>query len=313
YLSGESSVGEEEIEAIKNRFERKKEKTLIVGTDIYGHPNGINIAKLVALLEKYSDFKVLLMPPFTNTLGVALLCDLDPKTEGKVVGYNELGDYIISKGGNGHFNVPALNQQEGTFTSIDLKVVNTNAALPFDGFCLNDLANEILDKKKKYTIDYTELLGNKKEFKAIKFDDMKNGFDKYGNDLRGYSLNKFEIETRIEMPNEVEELETYNGSVVYRCEPLHQFNRATGKSLLLQSDTHLRGSAAFATAAKIKAGDKVNIIYGNQVKTKMFKVDTTIKGTIALYPTFDDGLSDDLIPLGYRFKRVKIEKVVDDE
>ena len=45
--------------------------------------------------------------------------------------------------GYGHFNVPALNQQEGTFTSIDLKVVNTNAAITFDGYCLNDLANEI--------------------------------------------------------------------------------------------------------------------------------------------------------------------------
>ena len=43
----------------------------------------------------------------------------------------------------------------------------------------------------------------------------------------------------------------------------------------------------------------------------MFKIDTTIKGTVALYPTFDDGLSDDLIPLGYRFKRVKIEKVAE--
>jgi NADH-quinone oxidoreductase subunit G len=121
------------------------------------------------------------------------------------------------------------------------------------------------------------------------------------------------VVTSSEIPAEISELETYNGSVVYRCEPLHQFNRATGKSLLLQSDTHLRGSAAFAMAAKIKAGDKVNIIYGDQVRTKMFKVDTTIKGTVALYPTFDDGLSDDLIPSGYRFKRVKIEKVGADE
>ncbi len=313
YISGESSVGEEEIELIKTKFTRKHNKTLIVGTDIYGHKNSENIAKLVGLLEKYGDFKVMLMPPFTNTLGVALLCDLDLKVEGKVVGYNELGDYVISKGGNGNFNVPALNQQEGTFTSIDLRVVNTNAAVLFDGYCLNDLANEILDEKQKFTINYTPLLGSRDEFKAVNFDDMKNGFDKYGNDLRGYFLNQFEVLQEDELPAEVEELETYNGSVVYRCEPLHQFNRATGKSLLLQSDTHLRGSAAFATAAKIKAGDKVNIIYGDQVRTKMFKVDTTIKGTVALYPTFDDGLSDDLIPSGYRFKRVKIEKVGADE
>ncbi len=313
YLSGESSVGEEEIDRIKDKFTRKKDKVIIIGTDIYGHKRGENIAKFVALLEKYGKFKVLLIPPFTNTLGVALLCDVEAKTEGTVVGYNEIGDYIISNDGNGDFNVPALNQQEGTFVGLDLKIINTNAALPFDGYCLNDLANEILDNKKINTIDYTELLGLQKEFKTIKFDAMKNGYDKYGTDLRGYSLHRFEVVTADEVPAEVEELETYNGSVIYRCEPLHQFNKATGKSLLLQSDTHLRGSASFAIAAKIKAGDKVNIIYGNQVKTKMFKIDTTIKGTIALYPTFDDGLSDDLIPSGYRFKRVKIEKVVGDE
>lgn len=313
YLSGESNVGEEEIELIKAKFARKKNKVIIVGTDIYGHRNSINISKFVGLLEKYGNFKVMLIPPFTNTLGVSLLCDLDEKQKGKILGYNEIGDYIISKGGNGDFNVPALNQQEGTFTSIDLKVVNTNAALQFDGYSLNDLANRILDVKQKHTIDYTELLAIKKEFNPVKFDEMKNGFDKYGNDLRGYSLNKLEIPIVNEMPKEIEELEAYNGSIIYRCEPLHQFNKATAKSLLLQSDTHLRGSSSFAIAAKIKAGDKVNIIYNNQVKTKIFKVDTTIKGTIALYPTFDDGLSDDLIPSGYRFKRVKIEKVGIDE
>ena len=42
---------------------------------------------------------------------------------------------------------------------------------------------------------------------------------------------------------------------------------------------------------------------------RVFKIDKTIKGTIALYPTFDNGLSADLVSLGYRFKQVKIEKV----
>ena len=311
YLSGESSVGEEEIEAIKTRFIRRKEKSIIIGSDIYGHPNATNIAKMVAILEQYGNFKVLLIPTFTNTLGVSLICDLDKVATGKVLGYNELGDFTFSNDGNGDFNIPALNQQEGTFTSLDMQVVNTNAALPFDGPCLNNFANEILDIHQKHTINYTSLLGLIKEFKPIAFDDFKNGFDKYGNDLRGYELNRFNTTTSNQLPDDITPLDTFNGSVIYRCEPLHQFNKATGKSLLLQSDTHLRGSASFATAAKIKAGDKVNIIYGNQIKTKMFKIDTTIKGTVALYPTFDDGLSDDLIPLGYRFKRVKIEKVAE--
>jgi len=313
YLSGESSVGEEEIEAIKNRFIRKKSKSIIVGSDIYGHPNRVNIAKMVAILEKYGNFKILLMPTFTNTLGVSLICDLDEVATGKVIGYNEFGDFTFSNDGNGDFDIPALNQQEGTFVSVDLKVVNTNVAVPFNGYCLNDFANEILDKKEECTINYTPLLSLKKEFKAIKFDNLKNGFNKYGDDLRGYDLNICDIETNDQAPVAISPLETFNGSVIYRCEPLHQFNKATAKSLLLQTDTHLRGSASFGVAAKIKAGDKVNIIYKNQVKTKVFKVDSSIKGTIAFYPTFDNGLSDDLIPFGYRFKIVKIEKVVEDE
>ena len=108
---------------------------------------------------------------------------------------------------------------------------------------------------------------------------------------------------------EISVINTYNGTVIYRCEPLHQFNSNTAKSLQLQSNDSLRGSTSFATAAKIKDGDIVNVIYNNSITTKKFKIDTTIKGTIALYPTYDNGLSSDLIPSGYRFKQVQIQKV----
>jgi len=309
YLSGESSVGEEEFELIKSKLIRRKNKTLIIGPDLYAHSRAKNIAVLVGVIDKYTDFNIMLIPSQTNTLGVSLICDLDEEVEGKTLGYNELGDFIMSNNGEGDFNIPALNQQEGTFVSLNLEVINTNAALNFDGYCLNDVAQSILKNDKKYTIDYTPDLSIKKEFKNIKFDELKNGYDKYGNDLRGYSLTSQMLEKNEIVLEDIEELKSYNGSVIYRCEPLHQFNKSTAKSLLLQSDSHLRGSTAFATAAKIKSGDKVDIIYGDCVRTKMFKLDSNIKGTIAVYPTFDDGLSDDLIPMGYRFKQVKIKKV----
>jgi NADH-quinone oxidoreductase subunit G len=308
YLSGESSVGEEEIELIVKKLIRKKNKTLIIGSDLYGHARAANIAKLVGVIDRYTDFNVLILPSQNNTLGVSLICDLDDEIVGKTVGYNESADFTISHNGDGDFNVPALNQQEGTFTNLDMKVVNTNAALPFDGYCLNDIANAILDEKKKYTIEYTKELDKASEYSAVEFDTLKNGFDKYGNDQRGYQLKVQECDINIVL-EDIDELSSYNGSVIYRCEPLHQFNKATGTSLLLQSDTHLRGSAAFATAAKIKAGDLVNIVCGEQVTTRTFKVDNTIKGTVALYPTFDNGLNEDIVSLGYRYKQVKIEKV----
>ena len=120
--------------------------------------------KLVGLIDKCTDFNIMIMPSQTNTLGVSLLCNLDDEIKGNVVGYNELGDFIFSNNGEGNFNIPALNQQEGTFVSLNMKVINTNAALNFDGYCLNDLANEILDSTKEYTINYTEELNSTNEF-----------------------------------------------------------------------------------------------------------------------------------------------------
>lgn len=308
-LSGDCSVGEEEFEAITKKLVRSKNKTLVIGEDLYAHKRAKNIAKLVGLVEKYTDFNVMIIPSQTNTLGVSLICDLDEKGGERVVGYNEVGDFVISNEGCGDMEVPALNQQEGTFTSIDKKVVNTNAALAFDGYCLNDIANAVLGTEVENTIDYTASLPVSKGYAAVEFDDLNNGYNKHGKDLRGYTLEEREAVCENVELEEVEDIGTYNGTVIYRCEPLHQFNTNTAKSLKLQTEKSLRGSAAFATAAKIKDGDTVNISYNNKTVTKKFKVDKAIKGTIALCPTFDDKLEDGAVTFGYRFKQVQINKV----
>ena len=309
YLSGETSVGEEELELLEQKFLRSENKTLIIGEDIFAHHCAINIAKLIGLIDRYTDFNVVLVPSQTNTLGVSLICKLDKKIGSKVIGYNEIGDFIISDNGNGNLQIPALNQQEGTFTSIDKRVLNTNVALNFDGYCLNDIVNEFLEYKVENTIDYTSQLPLAKGFKDISFDSLENGYKVDGTDLRGYFLKTSVTKNPKEIVlDEIEDIKTYNGTVIYRCEPLHQFNKNTKKSLLLKTNTTLRGSAAFATAAKIKNGDTVNIIYGSQTQTKKFKIDTSVRGTVAIYPTFDDELMDNLITKGYRFKQVQIER-----
>jgi NADH-quinone oxidoreductase subunit G len=316
YLSGESSVGEEECEEIVQRLIRKKHRTLVIGQDLYAHPRASNIAKLAGVIDKYSDFDVMMIPSKTNTLGVALLCELDDEVSGAVVGYNELGDYTISSDGKGNFNTPALNQQEGTFTALDLKLVNTNVAVPFKGACLNDLANEILEHKHQYSVDYTVELGNNNEFKNIPFDDLENGYDRYGNDQRGYDLIVQNVEENGCVEN-VGEIGSFDGTVIYNCEPMFQFNNSTAislsKSVVPKSDSFLKGSKLFATAAKIKAGDKVKIIYGDYVVEKVFKADKSLQGNVALYPTYDRGLTDDKLLSGYRYKQVKIEKIEDEE
>ena len=91
---------------------------------------------------------------------------------------------------------------------------------------------------------------------------------------------------------EVSDIQTYNGSVVY--------------TVLCDSDI-LKGSPSFAMAAKIRNEDMVTIRYKNTSVKKQFLIDSDIRGTIALYP-LEKNQEDDFAN-GYRFKQVKIEKV----
>jgi NADH-quinone oxidoreductase subunit G len=308
-LSGETSVGEEELELLLKNNKNSKNKTLIIGEDLYAHSRATNIAKLVGLIDKYTEFNIILVPSSTNTLGVSLICDLDKEVGKNIVGYNEIGDFIISSNEKGDFFIPALNQQEGTFTNINKKVVNTNAALPFNGYCLNDIINEFLDIKVENTIDYTAKLPQDKGFLNILFDNLENGYNNHGKDLRGYYLKDFKTDSKDLQIDNIADINTYNGTVIYRCEPLHQFNQNTNLSLITKTNDALIGSQSFATVAKIKSGDMVNIIYKDTTLIKKFKIDKQIKGTIALCPTYSDGYTNNSILQNYRFMQVQIKKV----
>ena len=168
YLSGESSVGEEELELLVEKLINKKEITLIIGDDITGHKNFINISKLIRLIDVY--------------------------------------------------------------TNINIVLLNSDISI--------DLSSKIL-------------------------------------------------------PEEVENINTYNGTVIY-----------TVKSM----DDILKGSASFAMAAKIKDGDTVNITYNGFTIKKKFQIDTSVRGTIALYPIVDSKEDKEMLS-GYRFKQVKVQRV----
>ncbi len=183
YLSGESSVGEEEFDLILENIDGKKNKVLVIGSDIFGHAQSKNIGKLIALIDKYTDFKVL------------------------------------------------VDQ-------------------------LNDNQNETQELQTSNDIE------------------------------------------------EVSMIKTYNGTVVYSYVPKKHSNTAEEKF-----DNVLKGSTAFAQAAKIKPDDTVNVIYGDASIKCKFVLDKNIKGTIAMYPALDSQSSTDPIFSGYRFKQVKIEKV----
>ena len=306
YLEAESNVGEEEFAQMSRHFRRAKKKTLIVGPDIFAHKRAKNIARFVGLIEKYSEYKVLVVPKEVNTLGVSLLCELDaPASESYVVGYNERGDFTISSlHEDADMIVPALNQQEGTVTSIDKRVLPTNVALEFDGACLNDIANA-LGLEKELTIDYTkELCSADEAFECVEFDTLENFFGPLGEDIRGYKLKNSDVSVNFTI-EDVEELPEFNGTVIYHADPVLQFNAYTARAKELPKENELRGSAQFAVAAKIKDGDVVRIDLGDMQIERKFKLDEKLKGTVAINPTFDLEIN----PNRYRFEKSKIERV----
>jgi len=305
-LSAESNVGEEELEVLRKSLIKKSGFSLVVGSDLYAHPRAAQIAKVLALLEKYADFNVVCVPPAGNAMGVSLICDLDDESEGKTVGYNAAADFTLSALGGGDLDMPALNQQEGTLTTNDKRVVPMNVALPYGGYVLNDIANA-LGLNAEYTIEYTRALPADKGFEAEAFDSLPDYFDTVGREHRGYLLHEQESALN-ETFEEVAELDGFDGAIVYQCNPKEQFSAFTSKCEPITEEAFLLGSKQFATATKLSDGESISFVIDGVTFKRVFKIDTSMKGTIALNPTYDMGLSAPLVS-SYRFSRLEIQKV----
>ena len=301
----EKYLGEDFQTKLEKLLKKKDKFSLIVGADLYGAKNWQDIAEVVGLIDLYTDFSVVIIPSDTNTLGVIQICELDRSGEAPRVGYNEKGDFTFSALGDGDFDIPALNQQEGTFVNIDKRVVPLNVALPYGGYTLNDVANEILDNPKQWTIDYTSEL-----FKKVDFDSLPNEFLNSGEENRGYLLDIDEVER--EEPtfhlanNEPPKL---GSSVIYLANPVLQFNRFTNKAHQLSESGGLYISPEYSEKFGIKEGQLVRIAtkYGS-LKTKAI-VDNKIVGEICYLPTFDKHLNARKLFDSYRFIQAKISKV----
>ena len=302
-LSAESNVGEEELELLRKSMLKKNGFSLVVGSDLYAHPRAEQIAKILALVEKYADFNVVCVPPAGNAMGVSLICDLDDEATGNTVGYNVEADFVLSALGDGDLDMPALNQQEGTLTTNDKRVVPMNVAQPYGGYVLNDIANA-LGLDAEYTIEYTKALPSEKGFKAVEFDSLPDYFDTVGTEHRGYLLevNETSIDETLE---EVAELDGFDGAVVYTCNPKEQFSAFTNLCEPLKEEAFLLGSSQFAVVTKLSDGESISFTVDGVTFKRVFKIDTSMKGTIALNPTYDMGLSAPLVS-SYRFSRVEI-------
>ncbi|MDC7243388.1 MAG: hypothetical protein PQJ44_05515 [Sphaerochaetaceae bacterium] len=152
---------------------------------------------------------------------------------------------------------------------------------------LEELCERFDSKEKKLLLLGSDLLNHPRVdniTKLIDIIEMYSGF--------GVMFIDDEIKTKETKIEDVEELDTYNGCVIYGFSSL--------------DNSSFKGAQAFATAAKIKADDMVIVQFDGIKEKRKFQLDPEMKGTIALYPV------KDAKNFGYRFKQVRISKV-DDE
>ena len=292
------------------KFLKKKETfSLVVGPDLYNHPNSKNIARLVALVEQCSAFTLVMIPELTNTLGVALINELSDEEGTYTIGYNTKGDYTLSALGDGDLDMPAINQQEGTLTSINKRVNPTNAALGYGGYELNDIANA-LGLEVDNTIDYTVELPTSKGFKAQEFDALPNHYTNSGEEMRGYELKN--VKRRIGSNRDVKEIDeslSLENQLIYLANPVRQFNDFTNKATQLDEESGVYMSEEFLANSDFNAGDSVKVKTENGELVAKVVSDNKIAGDIVIIPSFDSKLNSEALFSGYRFASASIERV----
>lgn len=302
-------IGSDEslLEKLESMLDKKDTYSLIIGEDCITHPNSQNIAKLAAVVEKYTDFKVLVVPTQTNTLGVSLLCDLDVIASGKTVGYNMKADFQLSALGDGDIDMPVLSQQEGTFVNMNKTVVPTNAAVSYDGYALSDLANEILDIKVKNTIDYTATLFNK-----VPFDCLENHYTNDRVEHRGYKLEAQAV--TLDEENLKTEFKTINCEeneyIVYSGNPINQFNEFTAVSNQLKNDiVALYLSESLKDKLQLEDNNKVEVESNGITITLEVRVDSDLEGDISYIPTFDKNIDTKNLFDNCRYSKANLRRV----
>jgi len=291
-------------EVFGKMMNKKEAFALMIGEDLYFHSRAKNLARLTALIEESCEMKLAMVPPKSNSLGVALICDLEDAEEGYTVGYNEPGDFVLSALGEGDLDMPALNQQEGTLTNMHKQVVPTNAALPYGGYELNDLMNG-LGLGKRLTVSWTAALPADKGFQATAFDDLPNTYTNDGQEHRGYALEELPGtvgDVAADVPDESVVLE---GEIAYRCNPQRQFNDFTDKAHQIFETFALRASPEKAEAL----GERVVVEFEQGVLELDVVADDRMRGDIVEIPDFKSDRNIHALFGANRYATVTIRKV----
>jgi len=296
------------METLEKNLKKKETFALMVGPDLYTHPNARNLARLVALVEKYSKFEVVMIPTLTNTLGVSLICELDDERGEYTVGYNTAADFVLSGLGDGDLDMPAINQQEGTLTSVNKRVNPTNAAIGYNGYELNDIANA-LGFNAQHVIDYTVKLPVASGFKAEEFDNLPNHYENDGTEMRGYLLENVAVKRSGGESVEKFSDDKLEGSIIYLANPVRQFTEFTYKTTNLDEVSGIYMSEEYLSNSDFNEGDTVKVTTENGELTANVVSDNKIAGSIVILPTFDKKLNSEALFNGYRFSSASIQKV----
>ena len=297
--------------------EGKSKFTLILGSDFYTDENANLLAALTGVIVRATPFRVMLIPPRTNSLGVAKICTLtSEKKPGKTLGYNENGDYKFSIF-EGDIDTSALNQQEGTFTSINNALVPTNVAIPHKGYFLNDIANTLgLMAMAKDTIDYTPNLPKEKGYKGIKFDDLENFYANDSTSHRGYKLEisnftpKEDIESLFKEKNEPNLKD--GEALVSLANPINLPSFFANYATQTAKRAKLYASSEFMAKFEISQNEAIILEKDEHKLAICVELDSELGGVAAYLGDYDDKLDVGVIFNGKSYAPVKIIKAKDE-
>jgi len=295
--------------------EGKSKFTLILGSDFYTDENANLLASLTGVIARATPFRVMLIPPRTNSLGVAKICTLtSEKKPGKTLGYNENGDYKFSIF-EGDIDASALNQQEGTFTSINNALVPTNVAIPHKGYFLNDIANA-LGLIAENTIDYTPLLPKEKGYKGIKFDDLENFYANDGTSHRGYKLEISNFTPNDDIEPLLKDSKSINlkddEALISLANPINLPSFFANYATQTAKRAKLYASSEFMARFEISQNEAIILEKDGHKLAICVELDSELGGVDAYLGDYDDKLDVGVIFNGKSYATVKIIKAKDE-
>jgi NADH-quinone oxidoreductase subunit G len=204
--------------------------------------------------------------------------------------------------------MPAINQQEGTLTSVNKRVNPTNVAIGYNGYELNDIANA-LGFEAENVIDYTVELPTAAGFKAEEFDNLPNHYENDGTEMRGYVLENVAVKASDDESVEKFSDDKLEGCIIYLANPVRQFSAFTHKTTELDEQSGVYMSEEYLASSDFNEGDTVKVTTESGSLTANIVSDNKIQGSIVVLPTFDKNLNSEALFSGYRFNVASIEKV----